>query len=252
MNKDPALTTFVWLIGAFLCVGLATVIGVFVVLPLGALFIIYLIVSKINAPKEMSNEELHKLATAEFPTDEAFLDSFIDKMLSRREYTVWQVTREVCGIAHVFYNAESFGVGPLLKFTPGSIYEGRYRDRLMAAQEKAADAKKTVEAFSEILFDAVHGFNKTLPALAKDERYFTSTAPKPPTTVPLIDVLPDVHETIAALTEPFFSEKAKSLDLFKGVRESLEENQEALKKSKPDSQRKFVEAALKGTARNPS
>jgi hypothetical protein len=221
-----------------------------------AIFGIFVAIKLANKPHVPTTRELYDQSSAAFPTPEEFFTAFLDRMLEPSSRTVWPITEAQSRAIETLYDAEEFERQPFIAFPEGTLEEGRYRDQLLARLRKSANPEKTIQVFSDALWLSFGIFNLKLPPLVKDDRYFAPDGPKPPFTVPLIDVVPDAAESVLALRFPFFTDQVESLDLFKSLREKLQANQAALTRnsSKPIGPSEFtgtagelVDAYLKGT-----
>jgi hypothetical protein len=242
--KDPALQLTLLIAACFCGIVLAVTVGVFIAIPVAIIYVAYLLFT--HLPHQRSNSTAHLLEQvnkAQWPTFEEFFDAFLDRLVHDDDQTVWPVTREICASVAALYSSENFEKMPVLVFPSGSIEEGRYRDRILSFQKRAADPQRAIQIFSNIVFEAISALKKELPPIAKDKRYLTSDSPEPPLSIPLIDVIPDISKTIDQLIAPFFKDQAIELDYFAALKRILTEKAE----TKTTNAREIVRARLADT-----
>jgi hypothetical protein len=224
LKQDPILTFIVIVIGAFLAITVVVFAGIFIGIPVALIFIAYFFFRWASKPTELSVQELYERTPSSFPTDERFLDAFLDRVIEDGNVPVWPITSEIAEIVGKLYSGEGLEKEPLPVYAKGSVEEARFKDRLLAYRRKAANSEETIQTIADTLFDAYSALRNHLPPLARDERYVLSDGPKPPLTVPLVEAIPDIGSTVRDLSASFQSSRVQELGLFTALRQTLVDN----------------------------
>ena len=236
MKKDPVLQLVLFIVACFLGIAVIITAGVVLAVPIAVCYVAYLVFQYVNnrpEPPPISTQQLIEKARAVYPTLEEYINAYLDRTIAEGDFPVFAITSELAGVTQELYEAENLNTLPVLVFPEGSIEEARYRDQLIKYQLKSADPSRTVQLFSNALFESFNAFKRHLPALAKDARYTQPDVPAP-FSVPLIDVIPDIGPTIQETILPFFDAKTRETNLFESLRRTLDDNREASGKTPID------------------
>jgi hypothetical protein len=172
------------------------------------------------------------VAAADFPNAEDFSSYYLSRFLDRcDELRVplphVEIAIQMAGAIAGLYAAERFTDLPpnpaLYGLHGDNVVLGKMRDLLVRQQLKALDPVVTITALSDAIIASLVAVARALPALAQGFDP-SATAIPAATTIPLIDVLPDVGTIIEQAIEPFSSARANSLGLFRWMRDRLDEN----------------------------
>ncbi len=236
MKNDPVLQLTLFIVACFLGIAVVITAGVFLAIPVAVAYIGYLVFQYASSrpqPPAVTTEQLYDKTRAVYPTTDEYISAYLDRTIAEGDLPVFAITSQLAGIAQTLYEAESLQTLPVLVFPEGSIEEARYRDKLIRYQLKSADPAKTIQTFSNALFESFAAFRSHLPPLAKDARYIPPDVDPAPFTVPLIDVIPDVGKAIQDTVLPFFRNDARAIHLFDQLRDTLEENLQNAKEVEP-------------------
>jgi hypothetical protein len=231
-SSDPSVNFVVIVVIAML--GLtALVFSAFLLIPLGIGFGIFKwmqwYATRPTPTSEIAAAAQQRVIAANFPDTGAFLDGF-----SRRLVEAWRPSLPnydtldiMLGITETLYDAEGLN-NPLPPAPPSSpIEEGRYRDQLLAQARKSADAPATLAIFSDALSRSLAAFRDALPPMARataQEILAEDNEAPPLATVSIVDLLPNVGQTVWDVAIAFYTDEVKELGLFSGLKHQLDLN----------------------------
>ena len=172
------------------------------------------------------------VAAADFPSAEDFSSYYLSRFLDRCDELRVPLPRveiaiQMAGAIAGLYAAERLSAlppNPALWGAHGdNVALGQIRDLLVRQQLKALDPVATITALSDAIIASLVAIARALPAMAQGFDP-SATATPAATTIPLIDVLPNVGSIIEQAIEPLSSARASSLGLFRWMRDRLDEN----------------------------
>lgn len=179
---------------------------------------------------EIAAAAQQRVIAANFPDTEAFLDGFSRRLVEawRPSLPNYDILDAMLGIAETLYEAEALN-NPLPPAPPSSpIEEGRYRDQLLAQARKSADAPATLATFSDALSRSLAAFRDALPPMARSTAQEIVAAENgdasPLATVPIVDLLPNVGQTVWDVAIAFYTDEVKDLGLFASLKHQLDFN----------------------------
>ena len=173
-SSDPGVNFVAIIVVAFFAAAavIAVVAGAIFLVPLLIIFAIAKGIHwHLNRPMptdQLAASAQQRTIAANFPETKAFLKMHIDRLSEAFEgrEPSFNMARTLVDVSEQLYEAENLN-NPLPPIPPANtIEEGRYRDRLLAQQKKAADAPKTLEIFNSTISRAYLNFIATLPPIA--------------------------------------------------------------------------------------
>jgi len=205
-------------------------------------------------------EETALLAkAAEFPDTDAFIKSYVTRFKRANKEQGKNIRssymlRVLLVAPFDLYDGESLDVVPprLLGLVEGSLSAARINDKLISRRKKLVDPERTMEVITRTFDSAFIPIAQLLPRdmLAGEDDGEIPNVP----TVPLCDLIPDIEKRVQELAACFRSDELAELDLFTPLRKKLDENREALAKSKKTSEgtpQEIVKAYLGDTQLEP-
>ena len=172
---------------------------------------------------------------ANFPTPEEFREALVPQFLDACKDILpyrphVEIMFDMMSAAKLFYIAERMAEIP--EYYPGHVTSGEageYRQRLLAQQKKCVNAEKTLQLLSTVCIECFLIITRNLPPIARVPIDGTDIQlDDASTTVPLIDILPNVGKIISSALKPFDSKPAQELGLFQYFHNRLNENIEKL------------------------
>ena len=170
------------------------------------------------------------VARADFPSPDEFLNAFHDRYIKDCEAAKipasgYHARTSALSAAYQIYEVEDLHAqpSPLTSVIDGTIEAARYRDFVLAKARLAANPARTMTVLADALSRSLVAYTKALPRIASDEGD-NDPDNEAQITVPLIDLMPNVAETISDIVFPFFQPDAIDLGLFKVLRAQLDQN----------------------------
>src|SRR5437868_6068001 len=156
-NTDPFIALILGAFALFAAAILIAFIGIFIGIPLLIGVAIYWYFRLRARTHRVPTAILEAEAVPVFPTGEAFGSAIADRFLEehRGKFPPYQLYEMTCRIAEMLYELEQLGAKPLAVYDPGSVEEGRYRDRLITYRAKAANAEQTIQVLSTTIYNAI-------------------------------------------------------------------------------------------------
>ncbi|MGI8568032.1 MAG: hypothetical protein ACR2KT_02575 [Methylocella sp.] len=205
------------------------VFGIYVALPCAIVFGIYKLFQYLTRPKPPTTQELYEHAQVTyFPSDADFTKNLMEKLL---EDDTWDecptdaILDNIINISRQLYRSENLALTPILAPREGTLEEARYRDQLINQSTRATNPLAIIDLIQSTLIASINVFIKALPPAA-----FTEDEPK--YTIPLKDTLLNLPKLVQEITYPFFQQSLYDAGLFKGLRQRLIANGDAVNEKK--------------------
>jgi hypothetical protein len=184
------------------------------------------------------NAELSRAAG--FPDLEGFLTHFYERLAVAIDEEavcepVYPIRAALIGTVGSLYQEEGLGDVLLAPLTDDPVEQARYRDKLLQRISKTSNPD-TLALIYRTLIDSIICFLKTLPPATR-ETPDEQSAEHRGMTIPLLDVLPHVGQSVEQLMLPFYREDISRPNLFDGLRAQLDAN--ALKVSQAHKHQKL-------------
>jgi hypothetical protein len=252
-SSDPALNLAMFCIAVIVAVMLVA-IGAFMLWPLALGFAAWKGYEWYKS-RPVKTADLVATATVTlqeripFPSPEEFLGAHIDHLFaawgqSPPHYDLYQ---RMVGAAGSLYEAEEVSGLPVLPEMANAIEEARYRDRLVAYVRKTQDT-------SAILLALNRAFTQSFSALLEHPITRTTLdrfAPEKQLPVfgevAIVDVIPNVGETITGMMAPYFAGEIIEKGLFKELRKQFDLN---IKTASGEARKSVLPQDHKGTPRH--
>ena len=232
ITGDPSLDAVIYILGAFLLLGLLAA-GAFIVIPI-ALAIVALkgFMWYVNLPKptaDLMQAAQNVTGLANFPDPDKYEKAFTKRLLEHwgDDLPIKPIMRMTVRIARDLYEAEDL-YNPLPPIAPSgdTIMEGRYRDRLLERIRKNSDPHKTLDVMQKTLSSFAETVNSALPPMARTNRAAYHADKEPFATVPLVDVIHNVPEVVQRILQTFLDDEVREHNLFKPLVSQLQTNLE--------------------------
>jgi hypothetical protein len=185
------------------------------------------------------NAELSRAAG--FPDLEGFLTHFYERLavaVHEREIfePVYPIRAALIGAVGSLYQEEGLGDVLPAPLTDDPVEQARYRDKLLQRISKTSNPD-TLALIHRTLIDSITCFLKTLPPSTRETLDEQTNVEHFGMTIPLLDVLPHVGQSVEQLILPFYREDVSRLNVFDSLRAQLDAN--ALKVSQIHKQQKL-------------
>ena len=230
ITGDPSLDAVIYVMGGFLFLGLLAV-GAVVIIPI-AIAIIALkgFMWYVNLPKptaELMQAAESVTGLANFPDPDKYEKAFTQRLLEHwgDDLPIKPIMRMTVRIARELYEGEDlYNPLPPIAPTGNTILEGRYRDRLLDRIKKNSDPRKTLEIMQKSLAAFAEAVNEALPPMARTDRASYHAEHDAFSTVPLIDLIPNVPEVVQRIIRPFLDDEVRDHNLFKPLVAHIQKN----------------------------
>ena len=259
MPKDPYAQAAVFLVAAFMLIG-AIAIGAVVIVPVavvgGGGMLAYKLFQAYQSSQKTKalDAELRLLAqTTSFPDPYTFacnlIQPFIKANLARLP------TAEIAGalarMTEHIYEAEGLNKSLPPPATNDAIELARWRDSMVKHAERIRNPA-LVEIADRTITESIKRFHAALPPIATTTReaFNTSlTEETTGTTVPLMEVLPNVGKTVEDCIAAYYSKEAMEAKLFTDLREQFDRNMREVSGDPKDDSKLILPSEHAGTPR---
>jgi hypothetical protein len=176
-------------------------------------------------------QRLAALDTDLFPSVDDFSENLIAELIRGRAHIpTSQILTSIINIAEDLYISENFKLSAISEPPPllDSIDGARYSEKVQRQYRKLVD-DSAFQAFRTILLTTFKEFIKSLPPIATQTNQTVLDQVEGRTSsssfeIPLIDILTDTGQRVDDLILPFYSEKARTHQLFLELRNQLDRN----------------------------
>jgi hypothetical protein len=233
ISGDPTLDAVIYIIAAFLVVGLAIASAAIAIPIIVAFIVIKITVYYMTIPRptaELMAATQRVTGLANFPQSEAYEKGFTDRLLEHwgDDLPIKPAMRAIVRIARELYDQEDLvnPLPPIVTPIQNTIDEGRYRDALLDRMRKTSEPQKTLDAIQKAVTGFAQKVHAALPAMARTNRDSYHNDYEPLGYLPLVSVVPNLAELAEDIYRQFMTPELKSLGLFKKLAAQLADNLE--------------------------